>query len=199
MNFESKYLIRYGIPGWIFLIWIALHLFIAGKITISDDIEPIKVISSLVLVISLGVVIGYVFYQSYFTLVWVLKTNNNFINRTLKSVEKKKIKLPEDFNERNFLIEFLWHSHILKLEEYKLSYLSQQYEYLSNRKHELGSLLVTLTFCCLVTGISLFFGFNIYLIAMLLASGITLFTTYRSFAYYSENLDYFTAKVIDEV
>ncbi|WP_456151135.1 BA5345 family protein [Bacillus halotolerans] len=28
MSFETKYLIRWGIPGWMFLFWIVLNLFI---------------------------------------------------------------------------------------------------------------------------------------------------------------------------
>ncbi|MCM3396795.1 hypothetical protein M3638_02940 [Oceanobacillus profundus] len=65
MNIETKLLVRYGIPGWYFILW----LFILSKFS-GVDIEKVSglssdILSSVVLTV-LGVPIGYILYQIYF-------------------------------------------------------------------------------------------------------------------------------------
>lgn len=88
MKFETKYLIRWGIPGWVFATW----LFIVLCITVDDFTKLLtdpqnlsKILGILITLLSLGVPIGYIFQQIYFAWEW----KNDSKNTKLKPITSK--------------------------------------------------------------------------------------------------------------
>ncbi|MGG3437001.1 hypothetical protein ABER96_08765 [Bacillus subtilis] len=76
MKFETKYLIRWGIPGWILIFWLLYEfLFLKGINPLDSKMADIK--TGLTLLLSLtaiGVPIGYLLYQLYFGIAWVFNS-----------------------------------------------------------------------------------------------------------------------------
>lgn len=76
MKFETKHLIRWGIPGWVFAMW----FFIVAIVTIEpltailiQGTNFIKIFGILITLLSIGVPIGYLFHQLYFAWEWISK------------------------------------------------------------------------------------------------------------------------------
>ncbi|WP_430789697.1 hypothetical protein VBD025_04520 [Virgibacillus flavescens] len=200
MRFESKYLIRWGMPGWIVLLWFLVTSYFGDFYNFklqSDNV--VKVFSNLLVFISLGIVIGYIINIFYFSIFW-LRLNNRDIKYTTKILEENNITLPSNKNEVYFYIEYLWQSNLKEMEEYKLNYISERYRHLLNRKHELGSLMFCFIFCF---PISLAFITRTWFNDMFIGWGFVNFAffslSYLSYKYYSKNTDYFMAKTLDEL
>ncbi|MEC3614251.1 BA5345 family protein [Bacillus stercoris] len=63
MNFETKYLIRWGIPGWVFLLMSLWPFVIFSKgVPVNDPVKSVSFIFS-------AAVIGYLIYQIYFVMI----------------------------------------------------------------------------------------------------------------------------------
>ena len=80
MNFEAKHLIRWGIPGWLFIFWIFYGIvFLKGINPLNTNL--LEITEGFTLLISLavmGVPIGYLMHQIYFGIAWVLNKNRDF-------------------------------------------------------------------------------------------------------------------------
>ncbi|MED4001304.1 hypothetical protein [Priestia aryabhattai] len=103
MKFETKYLIRWGIPGWVFATW----LFIVLCITVDDFTKLLtdpqnfsKVLGILITLLSLGVPIGYLFQQLYFAWEWndnkkkflLIKRDDENTKKILWFIDLKSVK-----------------------------------------------------------------------------------------------------------
>ncbi|MGG1675501.1 hypothetical protein ACIFOT_07045 [Neobacillus sp. NRS-1170] len=152
MKFDTKYLIRWGIPGWVFLLSI---LFLYGtyhssfiKVFSSD---PIKLLSFVVAVASIGVPVGYIFHQLYFGLFWVMSKTKG-VKYITKHIEGYQRKFPNDVDEEYYHLEYLWQSELSLLEQTKRDYIAERYRHLLSTTHSLG-----------VLGVSLFWSFIVSL------------------------------------
>lgn len=137
VNFESKYLIRLGIPGWIIMYFVAMDLAIYYPDEFSKLIEvnlP-KILGLAVLVIAIGIPLGQLVYQIYFATNWAMHFS------------KKKDQ------ENYFKYENYWHKLLSKQSETMIEYLSGRYSHLLGRVHELGALTTSL----LLSGVIQFF------------------------------------------
>lgn len=199
MNFESKYLIRWGIPGWIFVFWVIIYFLVAYYDVFSKHIN-LKDFGKLIgLFISLGafgIIIGYIIQQIYFGVNWVLNKNRVF-DHTKKLVEK--FPTPANWGKDDkvdyFYFEFFWHKELLSLDEPTRDYIVERYRYLLSTIHGLGTTVLShiLAFG-LTIGLGLFkFGIvNLpwSLIFINLTQLLIALIVFGNFVYYSANLSY---------
>lgn len=82
MSFETKYLIRWGIPGWVFIFW----LFFYFSFTQNNYSEFVKNVPLLISLIVAGVPLGYLIYQIYFVFFWSIRTKDS-LNKFKTSLE----------------------------------------------------------------------------------------------------------------
>ncbi len=208
MNFESKHLVRWGIPGWIFISWLALYFVLADydyftkRMNINDLGKLVAVFVSLGI---LGVVIGYIIHQLYFGINWVLSKNRVF-DHTLERVEK--FNAPKNWGKNDkrdyFYFEFYWHKELLKLDKDTRDYIIERYRYLLSTIHGLGTTVLSHILVFGVTiGIALFnYGILdipwsllfINILQLLIALVI-----FGNFVYYSANLSYLQGYFLDSI
>lgn len=80
MNFDTKYLIRWGIPGWVFIMLISLPiLFLYHDELLKFKIDISKTLGLFVSLAFFGVTIGYIMQQIHFSnsLIGGLKINKS--------------------------------------------------------------------------------------------------------------------------
>ena len=120
MNFETKYLIRWGIPGWLFLM--ALTPFIIWEYGeyLSDTISNKNLLVLGTFVTLAGVPLGYFFNQLHHLFGWVLP-------RMFKSGWN-------DYFKDEIRVDNL-------LAKEKNDHYRERYRYLLSKKHEVGSVL----------------------------------------------------------
>jgi hypothetical protein len=156
MRFESKYLIRWGIPGWVFSMWIFIYLLICFddlRLMFNTNTNSIKLLSFFITLAGIGVPIGYLFHQIYFSFDWVRRNKNFFFFKKNGQpsefdtiIDKIGSKFPKwdwkkkTFTENYFYIEFIWQKELLLLPEDRRNYLSDRYRHFLSVIHGLGSL-----------------------------------------------------------
>ncbi|WP_026584209.1 hypothetical protein [Bacillus sp. J33] len=125
MNFDTKYLIRWGIPGWIMVMvllpyFIVIYFdFLSSHVSTASDLLAIGAVLTV-----LGVPLGYLLNQIHHSLFWVLP---KCWKGTWSTYFDEEIKVDEYFDKDE--------SHKDKRERYR---------YLLSRKHELGGVVVSL-------------------------------------------------------
>ncbi|HDR7261399.1 TPA: hypothetical protein QCX12_005157, partial [Bacillus paranthracis] len=225
MKFESKHLIKWGIPGWVFTTWFLICGF--GTIEPLTDMVVkeanfIKVFGLLITLLSISVPIGYLFHQLYFSWEWINKEKAFFFKReatdrkicmfTIKSYKKtlepiiKKIDGYEhqgNFHDDYFEIESLWHSSLLKLEKEKRDYIVGRVKYFLSTIHGLGSLMYSLATSLVLINIFWLSADSLYeklgLTAIIAAHILLLVGIYKNHKYYSRNLIVFQANFLAEM
>lgn len=146
MNFETKYLIRWGIPGWVFIFW----LFFYFSFTQNDYSEFIKNVPLLISLIVAGVPLGYLIYQVYFVCFWSFRTKDS-LNRFRTELGDKFStdanfgKLYENRNKDYYYLEHVWYSMLLEQDEGVRAYLEGRYRHLLSTIHGVGTLFVSTT------------------------------------------------------
>jgi O-antigen/teichoic acid export membrane protein len=136
LNFETKYLIRWGIPGWLMMMvlmpfFITIHFdFLVKHIVTSTNLLALGAALTI-----LGVPLGYLLNQIHHSLFWVLPRLG-------------KERWDEYFTEELELDEKLKGE-----EEYKY-----RYTYLLSRKHELGGITVSLGISTIVLMTTMIWG-----------------------------------------
>jgi hypothetical protein len=167
MNFEAKDLIKWGIPGWIFITGV-MGFIVGIDYSVLKNLKDYNILSVVLASVGLGVPIGYVFHQTYFFFNWIIDVRKEERFRKhyepiLTIIEEKNIKLvhkkpvqetestdktyeekPLKGQDAYFKIEALWH-HMLSdftndIEEKQRQYIAQRYEYYLRKIHSLGVL-----------------------------------------------------------
>ncbi|WP_186806738.1 BA5345 family protein [Priestia megaterium] len=90
MKFETKYLIRWGIPGWLLIFWLFYEVLFLKKINPLET-SLVNWKTGLTLLVSLaviGVFVGYILHQVYFGIAWVLNRNKD-INAMVDKIGAK--------------------------------------------------------------------------------------------------------------
>ncbi|GEM_PF-1465167 len=123
MNFDTKYLIRWGIPGWIFILIMALYFFFFADDKTLAEFTNKNVFFVGVTFALIGVPLGYIFNQLHMYFDWV---------------------------EREDWADFF--KHEIKIDEYfvKGKGYPERYRYLLAKKHEVGSVLVSFVLSTLI-------------------------------------------------
>lgn len=182
----------------------------------------IKVIGLLITLLSIGVPVGYLFHQLYFSWEWINKEKAYFFKRketdrkicmfTIKSYKKtlepiiKKIDGFEhqgNFHDDYFNVEYLWHSSLLKLESEKRDYIVSRVKYFLATIHGLGSLMYSLATSLVLINVFWFSADSTYeklgLVIIIVAHIFLLVGIYKNHKYYSRNLIVFQANFLEEM
>jgi hypothetical protein len=162
LNFEAKDLIKWGIPGWIFLTG-AIAFIVGIDHSILKQLKEYNMISIVFVSVGLGVPIGYVFNQTYFAFSWIIDIKKKgwlkekykpvlavldkkgFSPSEFLEVEHKKSILGSDLY---FYIEAIWFQMLADFknenEQNQRQYISKRYAYYLRKIHGLGVLIYSL-------------------------------------------------------
>ncbi|MET1163603.1 hypothetical protein ABWV16_00485 [Bacillus velezensis] len=215
MNFETKYLIRWGIPGWVFLLMSLWPIAIFSKdVPVNDPVKSISIIFSTAVI---GVVIGYLVYQIYFAYDWLLGlSEKDFINgdeQPLRPWGKwyhfNRRRAYRKFKAKQYYrLEFEWQNELSNItDESKRNYIASRFSHLLSTTHSLGalcwSLFISLYVNLLHLGYSIAYMrtfnytgtivLNIVLILLILLPSIA------NQRYYSRNVNEFRMHFLNEL
>ncbi|SEA91497.1 hypothetical protein [Bacillus nitratireducens] len=205
MTFESKYLIRWGIPGWVLILWIAYAvLLLKGINPVEADLSQMsKSLGLLVSLAAVGVPLGYVMHQLYFGAAWVMNQSRNFDE--IKSITEKKYPKKggwgKDKNDDYFHCEFVWHMVLLNQDSETRTYIEGRYRHLLGTTHALGSLLISSSIALLITALivlthlSSFVGNYYFWIGLIIQLAVFL-ASMVNYKYYSDNVRVFQLKML---
>ncbi|MFP5114836.1 hypothetical protein ACSU64_21000 [Bacillaceae bacterium C204] len=208
MKFETKYLIRWGIPGWVFIFWLFYAFIFLKDINILDvkSLELSKGLALLISLAALGVPVGYIFHQIYFGIIWVANVTNKSRNydeiaNKIGSNFPKHAEWGNDTNEDYYQFEYVWHMVLLNQNEETRKYLEGRYSHLLSTIHSLGSLFISSAFSFL-TSIVLIWNLQndltswIYVIIGLTTQFIVFTSAMFNYIYFSNNLNAFQIKIM---
>ncbi|TMN20933.1 BA5345 family protein [Lentibacillus cibarius] len=211
MRFDSKYLIRWGIPGWTIIFGFGLYFCLTydfeqnllnGSIQNSTDL--LAIMFSLIVV---SVPVGYLLHQAYFIFDFYDKRKKRkVIDEILNHYKDFEVPYNWDdltLNEKYFFIEYEWHTSLLKMEDEQRNYIAGRYRYLLTTKHSLGVLRFSLgTVIFIIFAYQLLYlqfqhiwGCIIYLVLLLLFFVFSWF----NFKYYSKNLNTIQGKFMQYI
>lgn len=135
MNFETKYLIRWGIPGWIMVMVLLPYFIIIYFDSLSKHVSSASDLLAIGAVLTvLGVPLGYLLNQIHHSVFWVLP---KLIFGSWNKYFKEELKVD------NYIA-----NHAKGIEK------QNRYRYLLSRKHELGALTLSLFISGFVIGLS---------------------------------------------
>jgi len=206
MNFETKYLIRWGIPGWVFVLNISLYFLFSGSAEVQDFFlktnnatEIIAIAASLTI---LGVPIGYIFHHIYFACYWLICTKH----RKRQIRKTKRMVINQDIfwghgawkgHDEYFNVESAWHKVLIESskdesERSKRDYVVERYRYLISTIHGHGALIVSIIFSIGLLAVCMY-KFQGYVAGSILGilNLFLLILLIKTFRYYSDNLTYF--------
>lgn len=208
MNIETKYLIRWGVPGWIFILIIASVIYLIFHPSINlKDVNLVDILGLLVSAGFIGVPIGYLFHQIYFSYNWLGK--KRIFDEAVKLIDdQEKVRTQQwelDNHVDYFHFEHLWQRELIKLNEYQTLYLSERYRHFLTTIHGLGALWVALASSLIINCILFLYNFNhidkismLILIVIGALNGYLLFAVYKGFKYYSKNLNHFQGHFLND-
>lgn len=130
MNFDTKHLVRWGIPGWILIIAIGPFIFFNYQNEIVSIIDTVHLLAIGAFLTIIGVPLGYLLNQIHHALFWVLFNKQYKDNR--------------EYFRHEILIDTLF------MQGEKGKFMHERYRYLLSRKHELGGLTVSLGLSSLI-------------------------------------------------
>ncbi|KMY32387.1 hypothetical protein ACZ11_09670 [Lysinibacillus xylanilyticus] len=76
MNFDTKYLIRWGIPGWIFLMTVLPYLFFVFNDDVLKSLGKVNDLALGAAITLIGIPLGYFFNQLHHFTFWVTNKKN---------------------------------------------------------------------------------------------------------------------------
>lgn len=205
MNFESKHLIRYGIPGWIFIFWIALFYIVSDYRYLITHLKLDQVGTLIGVFISLGVfgiVIGFILHYIYFFLHWLI--SNKTVYSTVKMVQNypKPISWRKSSEKDYFHLEYTWYKELLKVNETSRTYLIERYRYMLSTIHTLGTMMFGHIFSAMIIfllGVMKNEYLSIECIIMCSLQLVIAVILHHSFAYYSRNLINFQGYFLNDL
>lgn len=188
--------IRWGIPGWILLAWLLALYSVTHyeQVFIFLRDEAIKSLSITAIFASIGVPIGYLIHEFYFSITWTSRNLNENLDRIISKIEN--FPYPKDWREMNdkekyYFIEFLWDKYVHQLEnEGHRSALIERYRDRLTLIHSLGTLVISMVFTIIATITMCFFyiGFPFIAIVILIFQIVIVFFVYKNFKYHSDHL-----------
>lgn len=166
MNFDTKHILRWGIPGWYFIINLVIAIsFIDGFKWISDN----SYLTTSIIVMLMGVPLGYVIYQPYFFL-------STKINRD-RGIE--------------------WNLYLLKQCDDKRRFLSYIYGYYLTVIHGYGSLLSSVIFSEIAFVFTMIlYGYNLKVLCLSAINIILFFIVLDNYKHYQNTFDTFVDDIL---
>jgi hypothetical protein len=151
MNFDTKHLVRWGIPGWVMIMVLGPYFYFGyeGFLEITSSINLVAVGAFLTVT---GVPLGYILNQIHHSLFWVLPRRKIF--NKIKFLKRKGTWNQYFINEIN-LDEIFFIKDIGDKKK-------ERYQYLLSRKHELGGVTVSLGTAALIILLMNFIYFKAY-------------------------------------
>ncbi|HWL22397.1 MAG TPA: hypothetical protein VNR38_01360 [Ureibacillus sp.] len=204
MSFETKYLIRWGIPGWVFIIFTYVtHLSYKGNPFLGNQFTVPQLLGILISLGFVGIVLGYLMHQIYFSVNWIFsKSSSKKLKKTMDLISDKDVLGidPYEFDHHRayFTFEFYWQKQLLLAPEDKRTYIAERYSYLLTTIHGLGALLVSIILSVVSVGAIIINNeLNWFSGTLVFILGYLCFSVFKGFSYYSENLIYFQANFIN--
>ncbi|MEC1024268.1 BA5345 family protein [Bacillus paralicheniformis] len=208
MNFETKYLIRWGIPGWVFLL-MSLWPFAIKELNIDSPLNSISIIFSTAVI---GIVIGYLIYQIYFAWDWLLSLIWRDFGEESKPPQKwyhfhSYNSARKNNAELYYKLEFQWQNELSKImEEGRRDYIAKRFSHLLSTTHSLGALFWSLLMSLIVNVVHFIYSIVYintiyYNMSLIINMFIILFILIPSFAnqkYYSRNVNEFRKQFLEE-
>jgi hypothetical protein len=203
---QSDKIIRWGIPGWILMSW----LLILYTFTHPSDVleflntSAAKSLSFTAILASIGVPLGYIIHELYFSFFW-----------TLPEIEVKKITskvnnfpFPETWDKLNdkekyYFIEFIWDKYINYLDEGNRNEIKSRYRDRLTLIHSLGTLFFSMILTLILSASSVLFfeGLELNLLTsviLLIQLAVTFFIKHN-YNYHSENLKNYQGYFLDHL
>ncbi|MEI5909590.1 hypothetical protein WAK64_21440 [Bacillus spongiae] len=128
MNIDTKYLVRWGIPGWILIMITGPFIFFEFKDEIVKLSQEVNFIALGAFLTAIGVPLGYLLNQVHHSLSWVIPKYREW---------------DKYFDKEIAVDEYFFKNEIGKMQK-------ERYRYLLSRKHELGGLKVSLLFSLII-------------------------------------------------
>lgn len=205
MNFETKYLIRWGIPGWVFILFTYVTYLSYGKrFFLGNEFTVTQLLGIMVSLGFVGIVLGYLMHQIYFSVNWIFsKQSSKIMQKMLNIIEnKEKIKGIDEYrfehHKAYFMFEYHWQKELLQLDSEQRDYITERYRYMLTTIHGLGALLVSIVLSIFSVSVLIFlYGHNAFSSVMIIFLIYLGFSVWKGFGYYSENLIYFQANFIN--
>lgn len=119
MNFDTKYLIRWAIPGWVFLILMIFYFSIMNEGLLIENLKGTLILGLSASIALLGIPLGYLLNQLHHFLFWVCNSKN-WVKYFEEEFEVDKLLTKESNKE-----------------------LRERYRYLLAKKHEVGSVFMS--------------------------------------------------------
>lgn len=168
MNFDTKYLIRWAIPGWVFLISIILYFSIMKEGLLIENLKGTLILGLSASIALLGIPLGYLLNQLHHFLFWVCNPKN-WAKYFEEEFEVDKLLTKESNKE-----------------------LRERYRYLLAKKHEVGSVFMSFSIAFVLTIICNFtiFEWNpgAIIYSSIIGSATSIWFFLRRYA--SKNIDY---------
>jgi hypothetical protein len=150
MNFDTRYLIRWGIPGWIFIIFSSVYFLLRdfkGMINLLPTGSGTSIVAAGAILTVLGIPIGYLFNQIHHTLTFVVLI---WIKKVIdyKWIRWLKLEIPEWDHYFKFESKFedYLYTHDNEKKESSGEKIHERYKYLLSRIHEIGGICFAIIF-----------------------------------------------------
>ncbi|WP_336634700.1 hypothetical protein [Lysinibacillus fusiformis] len=132
MNFDTKYLIRWGIPGWIMILTLFPYFFVTYIESFKKifELSAVDILTIGAALTFLGVPLGYVLNQVHHTVLWVIPR-----------IRWKRKKWDEYFKQ-----EVLVDKKMLTNDNFD----KERYRYLLSKKHEIGGVTASFVISWLI-------------------------------------------------
>lgn len=133
MNFETKHLVRWGIPGWTLIMILGPYLLQSFHSQINSMASTLNLLALGAFLTVIGVPLGYLLNQIHHSVTWVMVRGY----KPLRELLEKEENWDDFFKSELKLDEFFFKD--VNGDKYR-----ERYQYLLSRKHELGGLTVSL-------------------------------------------------------
>ncbi|MEH7392584.1 hypothetical protein [Bacillus sp. JJ1474] len=137
MNFDTKHLVRWGIPGWILIMILGPYIFFNFQNEINDIIKTIDPLALGAFLTIIGVPLGYLLNQIHHSFFWVVpkfRFSRRILNQEVWN---------DYFSKEISLDKLFFKDEIGKMKK-------ERYQYLLSRKHELGAVTVSIGIALIV-------------------------------------------------
>ncbi|RHW38715.1 hypothetical protein D1B33_07530 [Lysinibacillus yapensis] len=177
MNFDTKYLIRWGIPGWTTVLTLFPYFFFTFLDNFKGlfDLSAVDILTLGAALAFLGVPLGYVLNQVHHSIFWVIP---KIRYKNWDAYFKEEIKVDENHLSKN-------------------DFKKERYRYLLSKKHEIGGVMSSFyasSFAILMTNI--FHGSTMWSwVYFIIVSALTvIFTLSRNYS--SRNVEYYFSEYL---
>ncbi|MGN7409955.1 hypothetical protein [Sporosarcina sp. SAFN-010] len=186
MNIEMRHILRWGVPGWLFIAANLITLIYYKPTLLNNFLKESLGIAFLTTAILLwsGIVVGYLFYQVYFGVREILR-------------EVNKYKDPAGYTSKE---GYVWHLYILEVkDEEDRKYITGRHAYYLTVIHGFGSLLSIWAVTMIIDLIVLLTqGYNNFILYKFFIESFFATFAFLSYTHYHFDLNNFRVSLLNE-